>query len=144
MAKKMSLDHVLIDQMDDDEDENVDLETILRHGAEALFQEEAADISYDSTSVDKLLDRSSKEDTETGNNASADTQFSFARVWANDKGDMGGDLGDEGTEARPVDPSLWDKILKEREEEVALEAAARAEALGRVNEEGLMWTTLAR
>lgn len=129
--KKMSLDHVLIDQMDDDEDENVDLETILRHGAEALFQEEAADISYDSTSVDKLLDRSSKEDTETGNNASADTQFSFARVWANDKGDMGGDLGDEGTEARPVDPSLWDKILKEREEEVALEAAARAEALGR-------------
>ena len=129
--KKMSLDHVLIDQMDEDDDENVDLETILRHGAEALFQDEVADVVYDSNSVDKLLDRSSKENTETGNDASADTQFSFARVWANDNGDMGGNLGDESTEARPVDPSLWDKILKEREEEVALEAIARAEALGR-------------
>ena len=129
--KKMSLDHVLIDQMDDREDENVDLETILRHGAEALFDDAATDIVYDSTSVDKLLDRSAKENTEAGNDASADSQFSFARVWANDKANMDGNLGDESNGSKPVDPSLWDRILKEREQEVAQEAAARVEALGR-------------
>ena len=129
--KKMLLDHVLIDQMDEGDNDNVDLETILRHGAEALFQDEAADITYDSASVNKLLDRSSYEDTKTGKDASADSQFSFARIWANDKGDMNGNLGDENADTKPIDPSLWDKILKEREEEVAREAAARAEALGR-------------
>ena len=129
--KKMSLDHVLIDQMEEEEGNNVDLESILRHGAEALFQDEVSDILYDSVSVDKLLERSSQEDTGIGQNASADTQFSFARVWANDKGDMGGNLGDESTDRRPIDPSLWDKILKEREEEVALEATTRAETFGR-------------
>jgi len=128
--KKMALDHVLIDQMDAEDDAGMDLESILRHGTEALFQDDSQNIQYDSTSVDKLLDRSQVEDTQTGKDDSAESQFSFARVWANDKATLEDSLGDPSNEHVP-DPSLWEKILKEREEEVAREAAARAEALGR-------------
>lgn len=128
--KKMALDHVLIDQMDAEDDAGMDLESILRHGTEALFKDDSPNIQYDSISVDKLLDRSQVEDTQTGKDDSAESQFSFARVWANDKATLEDSLGDPNDEHVP-DPSLWEKILKEREEEVAREAAARAEALGR-------------
>lgn len=128
--KKMALDHVLIDQMDAEDDAGMDLESILRHGTEALFQDDSQKIQYDSISVDKLLDRSQVEDTQTGKDNSAESQFSFARVWANDKATLEDSLGDPNDEHVP-DLSLWEKILKEREEEVAREAAARAEALGR-------------
>lgn len=128
--KKMALDHVLIEQMDAEDDAGMDLESILRHGTEALFQDDSQDIRYDSISVDKLLDRSQVEDTQANADNSAESQFSFARVWANDKATLEDNLGDESNDRAP-DPSLWEKILKEREEEVAQEAKARAEALGR-------------
>ena len=129
--KKMALDHVLIDQMDAEDDAGMDLESILRHGTEALFQDDSHDIHYDSASVDRLLDRSQIEDTQTGTDNSAESQFSFARVWANDKATLEDSLGDSGSNKHTPDPSLWEKILRDREEEVAQEAAARAEALGR-------------
>lgn len=129
--KKMTLDHVLIDQMDAEDDAGMDLESILRHGTEALFQDDSQDIHYDSASIDKLLDRSQIEDTQIGVDNSAQSQFSFARVWANDKATMEDSLGDPESDYHTPDPSLWEKILKEREEEVKQEAAARAEALGR-------------
>lgn len=129
--KKMALDHVLIDQLDAEDDASMDLESILRYGTEALFQDDSQDIKYDSVSVDKLLDRSQVEDTQTGKDDSAESQFSFARVWANDKATLEDTLGDSESKEHAPDPSLWEKILKEREEEVAQEAAARAEALGR-------------
>lgn len=131
--KKMALDHVLIEQMDAEEDAGMDLESILRHGAGALFKDDdAQDIRYDSASVDKLLDRSQTENTDIGKDDSAESQFSFARVWANDKGLMEDALENlsDGDEHAP-DPSIWEKILKEREREVELEAAAKAEVLGR-------------
>ncbi|KAL8668139.1 MAG: hypothetical protein Q9202_000117 [Teloschistes flavicans] len=130
--KKMALDHALIEQMDADEEDSVDLESILRHGTEALFQEDDAnEIRYDSASVDKLLDRSQMENTDIAKDQSAESQFSFARVWANDKGVLEDDLDGESDSEAPPDTSLWEKILKEREAEVAREAADKAEALGR-------------
>ena len=131
--KKMALDHVLIEQMDAEDDAGMDLESILRHGTAALFKDDdTQDIRYDSASVDKLLDRSQIEDTSTGQDNSAESQFSFARVWANDKGVMEDSLGNISENDGPVpDPSVWEKILKEREHEVALESAAKIEALGR-------------
>ena len=129
--KKMMLDHVLIEQMDTEDDAGMDLESILRHGTEALFQDDSENIHYDAASVDRLLDRSQIEDTSTGKDASAESQFSFARVWANDKATMEDSLGDPEKEDSAPDPSIWEKILKEREEEVAAEAAAHAQALGR-------------
>lgn len=130
--KKMALDHALIEHMDADEDVPVDVESILRFGTEALFQDDDTnDIKYDFASVDKLLDRSQIENTDTAKDQSAESQFSFARVWANDKG-MLEDGAEEESDSAPVgDSSLWEKILKEREAEVAREAAVRAEVLGR-------------
>lgn len=129
--KKMALDHLLIEQMDADEDAGLNLESILRHGTEALFtDDDTQDIRYDSSSVDKLLDRSQIEDTLPGNDNSAESQFSFARVWANDRG-MLEEEGMDGSSDNELDPSIWENILKEREREAAEEAAAKAEDLGR-------------
>lgn len=131
--KKMALDHALIEHMAADEEESLDLESILRHGTQALFQEgDADDIKYDSASVDKLLDRSRIENTDIAKDQSAESQFSFARVWANDKGILEEGLEEEDSDsASAPDASIWENILKEREAEVAREAAERAETLGR-------------
>ena len=131
--KKMALDHVLIEQMDADDDAGMDLESILRHGAEALFgDDDTLDIHYDAASVDKLLDRSQIENTNAGIDNSAESQFSFARVWANEKGTMEEGLQDSSeNDQKAPDPNIWEKILKDREREAAQEAAARVEALGR-------------
>lgn len=130
--KKMALDHVLIENIDAEEDAGLDLETILRHGTEAIFAEDDPedDIRYDSTSVDKLLDRSQMEDTLPGADNSAESQFSFARVWINDRRVLEEEPADSRSEHVP-DPSVWDAILREREREAAEEAAAKAEELGR-------------
>jgi chromodomain-helicase-DNA-binding protein 4 len=132
--RKMALDHVLIERMDQDDDAGMDLESILRHGAEALFKEDSKeeDIIYDSTSVDRLLDRSQAEDTKTSDDKSAESQFSFARIWANDKNALEEKLAtEEETGVNSPDPSFWEKILELREKEQADEDARNAQALGR-------------
>lgn len=131
--KKMALDHVLIESMDADEDAGVDTEAILRHGAAELFDEngDEHDIQYDDASVEKLLDRSQIESTKAGEDKSAESQFSFARVWDNDQGILEDSLNNSDAEQKAPDPTVWDKILKERERAAAAEAAARQEALGR-------------
>lgn len=128
--KKMALDHIMIENMATADDAGMDLESILRHGTDALFKDDHThDIKYDSSSVDRLLDRSQIEDTQIDKDKSAESQFSFARVWANDKGTLEDDL-DVSDDPQP-DPTIWDAILKQREREAAEEAAARAEVLGR-------------
>ncbi|KAF2137238.1 uncharacterized protein K452DRAFT_321932 [Aplosporella prunicola CBS 121167] len=132
--KKMALDHVVVESLDADDLEERDVESILRHGAAELFSEDSGDqdIKYDNASTEKLLDRSQIENTRTGEDATAETQFSFARVWANDQGALEGllEINDDEEERIP-DPSVWDKILQEREKAAAAEAAARQQALGR-------------
>ena len=129
--KKMALDHVLIEQMDSLEPDGNDLESVLRFGAEALFKDdETHDIHYDSASVDRLLDRSQAENTDSGVDKTAESQFSFARIWANDTANMDNGLEDHMDDG-PADPTVWDKILAERARQVELEMASKAEALGR-------------
>jgi SNF2 family DNA or RNA helicase len=128
--KKMALDHVLIDCMDAEDDAGLDLESILHHGTEALFDDDnTGDIQYDTESIEKLLDRSQVENTKTGDDASAESQFSFARVWVNESNALEDQLGDSET-ATPNN-NVWDKILQERERAAAEEAKAKAETLGR-------------
>ncbi|KAL9638931.1 MAG: hypothetical protein Q9164_001240 [Protoblastenia rupestris] len=128
--RKMLLDHVLIEQMDADDDAGMDLESILRHGTEAIFaDDDTQDIKYDIASVDKLLDRSQIEDTQADKDKSAESQFSFAKVWVNDKGAL--EEGMEDIPEKAADPSLWDKILKQRELEAEEEAAMREKDFGR-------------
>ncbi|KAF2231693.1 hypothetical protein EV356DRAFT_281425 [Viridothelium virens] len=129
--KKMALDHVLIEKMDADDATGFDMESILRHGASELFDESREhDIKYDSASVDKLLDRSQIENTQAGNDNSAESQFSFARVWANDEADFDDSLHGTDTEEGP-DPTTWERILKERERAAAEEKAMVEKAFGR-------------
>jgi chromodomain-helicase-DNA-binding protein 4 len=131
--KKMALDHVVVEQLDADDIEEHDVESILKFGAAELFKDDNndQDIRYDDESIEKLLDRSQIENTKasTGDD-SAEAQFSFARVWANDKGTLQNDLDTVEDEVAP-DPGVWDKILKERQALAAAEALARAEAMGR-------------
>lgn len=128
--KKMALDHVLIERMDAEDEEGLDLESILRHGAETLFDnDDTGDIHYDSESMERLLDRSQAENTQTGADGSAESQFSFARVWANDKSTLEDRLGD--SESSTPSDTVWEKILRERERAAAEEAAAKAEMFGR-------------
>ncbi|GAB7328272.1 hypothetical protein MBLNU13_g00280t2 [Cladosporium sp. NU13] len=129
--RKLALDHVLIQEMDTDEADEQDLASVLRHGASELFDDDGShDIVYDSASVDRLLDRSHIEDTNAGGDKSAETQFSHARVWANNSGGLEDLELDQSEESAP-DPGVWANILKERERVANEEAAAKAEALGR-------------
>ena len=129
--KKMALDHVLIEQMDAEDAPDRDLEGILRYGAAELFEDNGEkDVKYDDAAIDKLLDASQVEHTQAGADQTAESTFSFARVWANN--DLGNVLPEapEAEETAP-DPSVWDKILKERERVAAAEAADAQQALGR-------------
>ncbi|KAK0109045.1 hypothetical protein ONS96_002876 [Cadophora gregata f. sp. sojae] len=130
--KKMALDQALIESMGADDEAGVDLESILRHGAQALFNDDDRnDIRYDSASVDKLLDRTQVETTSTDKDQTAESQFSFARVWANDQGALTDDVGKVDSDEAPSDPSVWDKILKQREADAAAEAARNMQTFGR-------------
>ncbi|KAJ9603867.1 hypothetical protein H2200_011388 [Cladophialophora chaetospira] len=130
--KKMTLDHVMIERMDKDDEAGEDLESILRFGAQALFEDDSAtdDIVYDSASVDRLLDRSQIENTKIDEEKSAESQFSFARIWANDKASLEEELPERTGNSTP-NPGIWDKILQERERVFAEEQARKAEAFGR-------------
>ncbi|CAK3742410.1 related to helicase [Lecanosticta acicola] len=129
--RKLALDHVLIQEMNEDEADQNDLVSVLRHGASELFEDSGdQDIVYDNSSVERLIDRSHMEDTKSGADKSAETQFSFARVWANDQGALEDAAVPEVEETAP-DPGVWANILKERERVAAEEAAAKAEEFGR-------------
>jgi chromodomain-helicase-DNA-binding protein 4 len=129
---KMALDHVLIDRMEADEDEE-DLESILQHGAQALFNnDDSADVVYDLPSIDKLLDRSQSEQAAIASEQTSDSnermKFNFARVWQKDSGTL-----EEVTETQDTaaDLTAWEQILQEREREAQEEAVRQAEGLGR-------------
>ena len=130
--KKMALDHLLIESMDGKEGEALnDVESVLKHGAAALFGEgeKKASIVYDSAAVDKLLDRSVQEETRQDGEKSAESAFAFARVWAQDKG---GEFADEMQVANDeINVGAWDEILRQREEEARQEAERTKEVLGR-------------
>lgn len=136
--KKLSLDHLIIEKMgaEGEEEEQVDVESVLKFGARALFEDEGDGaeekrIKYDSDGVDRLLDRSTIEETKTTEVDGTENAFSFARVWANDKGTLEeGVLGDDTSEP-DVETGFWDILLAEREEKAQKEAAKAAEELGR-------------
>lgn len=132
--KKMALDHALIESMDEQKEEVYDLESILKHGAEALFGSAKREtIVYDSAAVDKLLDRDrliAEQNPPEGEGQTLNDAFSFARVWDNGAGDVVTESLEN--EVDPViNQSVWEDILRKREEEARLEAEANKEVLGR-------------
>jgi superfamily II DNA or RNA helicase len=130
--KKLALEHLLIRSMDTEEeaDEN-ELSSVLRYGVAELFEDNGEqDIVFDSFSIDRLVDRSHIEAPAQGEGQSIENQFSFAKVWANDKAALQ-EAAEVDTVDEAPDPGVWANILKERERLAAEEAAAKAVAFGR-------------
>ncbi|XWW95939.1 hypothetical protein V2A60_003908 [Cordyceps javanica] len=130
---KMALDHALIESMDDDELEGADLESILKHGASALFNDDyqKTKIQYTSAMVDSLLDRSQIEQANVEENSSGETPFAQPRVWDSDKVGFDSLPMVEAEAPLPLDSGVWDKIIAQREEEARRKAIANREILGR-------------
>ncbi|KAI9009404.1 P-loop containing nucleoside triphosphate hydrolase protein [Phycomyces nitens] len=124
--KKMVLDHLVVDKMDDDGLESNDIESILKYGSKALFEgDNSKDISYDSTAIDKLLDRSNivKQDSEAVEEATDDGEkplsFSFAKVWSSGPDASGEEKIDELADDRQedVDTDFWNRFLESKRNE---------------------------
>ena len=129
--KKMALDHVLIEQMEADEADVTDLEAVLRFGTEALFKDDdSQDITYDLASVDQLLDRSQIENTKTDKDDTAESQFSFARVWQNTSGTMR-EISEELDEEHPTDTDFWGQVIERSYMRKEQEKQQLAETFGR-------------
>ncbi|KAI1136134.1 PHD/FYVE-zinc-finger like domain-containing protein [Hypoxylon sp. FL0543] len=131
--KKLALNRTLIDTLDAEGETAHDYGSILRRGAEALFREtDKAKITYDSASVDKLLDRSRLDNSLADGEATAETQFSVARVWDSTSNELTANNTTIGSdEATPADASVWDRILENRMNEYEQERKANEEKLGR-------------
>ncbi|KAG8427759.1 hypothetical protein J3459_006367 [Metarhizium acridum] len=105
--------------------------TVHRHCFSDDYQKGA--IHYDGPSIDRLLDRSQTEQTKVDDEGSAEAQFTYAKVWSNDKANLEDELkaAAEAEAPEPISSSVWDKILAEREEEARRQAEANQERLGR-------------
>ncbi|KAL0951419.1 hypothetical protein HGRIS_008111 [Hohenbuehelia grisea] len=123
--KKLVLDHLIVQKMEDEEGPGEDVQSILTYGAKALFEEEAGssrDIVYTDNDLDKLI---VKTETDVPEPATANQEggftFSFAKIWAADK-----DALEEVEEANEQDDA-WaqtlQKIAEEREKAQVVEAA---------------------
>jgi SNF2 family DNA or RNA helicase len=130
--KKMALEHVVVERMKIDEEENLeDIESILKFGTEALFaDDDSKDIIYDTAAIDNLLNREQYreiateqqkkeiEELEGKSTESGGFNFSFAKVWQ----------ADGTTEELPVDgeqttehndTDFWEKFLLEQQRQAA-------------------------
>ncbi|KAI8849170.1 P-loop containing nucleoside triphosphate hydrolase protein [Chytridium lagenaria] len=100
-AKKLLLDHVIVEQMDAKE-ESVDLESVLRFGAHALFEEddtlaEKKAITYTDKDIDELIDRAQiTEVEEDSGNPVPNKVFGYAKSWK---------AAESNSAAKPADPS---------------------------------------
>jgi chromodomain-helicase-DNA-binding protein 4 len=122
--KKMVLDHLIVQKMDDEESAGDDLQSILTYGAKALFNNEGdqsitcawflsdlfnevficfADTELD---IEKLIEKTEKEGDQE-EVAKDQLSFSFAKVWAADK-DTLEDVVDE-----PADADSWAQTLQQ-------------------------------
>ncbi|KAJ2932680.1 hypothetical protein H1R20_g4415, partial [Candolleomyces eurysporus] len=122
--KKLVLDHLIVQKMDDDEDSpGENMESILTYGAQALFDSEqvAKELVYSDSDIDQLIEKTEKEGDESDAPKESGLAFSFAKVWSADK-DQLEDVADEDQ----VDS--WAQTLqkinevrdKERQEEIAV------------------------
>ncbi|KAK6355909.1 hypothetical protein TWF718_000288 [Orbilia javanica] len=137
MAKdKLGLDHMVIQRMgaqgQEEEEQEVDVASVLAYGAEDIVKGEVKDIIYTPESIEKLLDREHMKDTigEQEEINERDAQFSFARVWATEAGERA-EMADEPEEEQAPDLDLWENIIQQRLDDAAREKEARLAEYGR-------------
>ncbi|KAJ7169708.1 SNF2 family DNA-dependent ATPase [Mycena filopes] len=122
--KKLVLDHLIVQKMDDDDDAGDNVESILTYGAQALFQADAAarDIIYTDTDIDKLIDKTEQEAEPEQTNEEGALSFSFAKVWTAEKDSLQDlveeeDQGDSWAQALQ---NLNEELEKTKANEIAL------------------------
>ncbi|KAG0303580.1 hypothetical protein BGZ98_006511 [Dissophora globulifera] len=130
--KKMILDHLIVERMEDDNLDPVDVESILKFGAKALFEEDSTtneDVKYDDTALEALLDRSKIEHNwdEINNGETKVSGFGFAKVWTETKGLVDEDIPIEPP-AETEEQGFWSTLLRDR---LAMAYAQEEELLGR-------------
>ncbi|TPX38888.1 hypothetical protein SeMB42_g06554 [Synchytrium endobioticum] len=129
--RKMVLDEVIVESMEKENLSKEQLSSIIKFGAEALFNESQNDsFIYDDAAIEKLLDRgffleelkSRKEDPTINNN----NAFSFAKVWTLDPAlPLSSDAPDgELIDSNP-DPEFWDRVLTGKTESLSLTKATK-------------------
>ncbi|KAI8990487.1 SNF2 family N-terminal domain-containing protein [Trametes punicea] len=126
--KKLVLDHLIVQKMDDESGTKEDVQSILMFGAKALFEENeesaAREIHYSEHDIDSLIEKTEKEGDQVETDAGAGSLFSFAKVWSAEKEGLE-ELPDEEAD-HPDEADSWVKALqliateraKEREQEV--------------------------
>ncbi|KAI8084780.1 P-loop containing nucleoside triphosphate hydrolase protein [Halteromyces radiatus] len=158
--KKMVLDHLVVDKMDEEEIEPDDIESIVKFGLKALFDEDDGpeDIVYDSAAVDELLDRDAQFKADTPSSSTTDTMdpatddttkdkkengfmsFSFAKIWQKQKGPVDAQndnlmqVNGEENQGKPDnadDDNVWERLLAKNREALEEEKLQQAEKLGR-------------
>ncbi|KAJ7042418.1 SNF2 family DNA-dependent ATPase [Mycena alexandri] len=121
--KKLVLDHLIVQKMDDDDDAGDNVESILTYGAQALFQAEAGtrDIIYTDADIDKLIDKTEQEAEPEQTNEEGALSFSFAKIWAAEKDSLQDvveeDQGDSWAQALQ---NLNEELEKTKANETAL------------------------
>ncbi|KAG1056087.1 hypothetical protein G6F43_001985 [Rhizopus delemar] len=130
--KKMALEHVVVEKMSSEEDTIEDIESILRFGAQALFDnDDSADISYDSAAIDRLLDRDQykavaeaqkEKDIAEAQDQKGGLSFAYAKVWKTDgtSEELTETAADEAAQA-----DFWEKFLQSKQEEVERKKAEK-------------------
>ncbi|KAI0673358.1 hypothetical protein C8Q78DRAFT_968243 [Trametes maxima] len=99
--KKLILDHLIVQKMDDESGTKEDVQSILMFGAKALFEENeesaAREIHYSEHDIDSLIEKTEQEGDEVEPESGAGSLFAFAKVWSADKEGLE-DLPDEAPE----------------------------------------------
>ena len=122
--KKLVLDHLIVQTIDEEEaDAPESLESILRYGAKALFEEgteeTASDIRYTEADIDSLLDRSEQSNVDQvgAGAAGPSLSFNYAKVWERKAGEIT-ELEDE-EEGTVVNTRMVNFINEDDDEEEA-------------------------
>ncbi|KAJ7786129.1 SNF2 family DNA-dependent ATPase [Mycena metata] len=125
--KKLVLDHLIVQKMDDDDDAGDNVESILTYGAQALFAAEAGtrDIIYTDTDIDKLIDKTEQEAEPEQTNEEGALSFSFAKIWAAEKDSLQ-DVVEEEDQG-----DSWAQALQNLNEELEKTKANEAALSGR-------------
>lgn len=129
--KKLVLDHLIVQKMDDEEGSKEDVQSILMFGAQALFEDEQdvekRQIHYSDHDIDKLIERTEKEGDEVESTSASGNTFSFAKVWSADKDSLE-EIPEEGPDtADQVDSwaQTLERIAAERTKVQAQETTGR-------------------
>ncbi|KZS95781.1 hypothetical protein SISNIDRAFT_325955 [Sistotremastrum niveocremeum HHB9708] len=128
--KKMALDHLIVQKMEDEEGPGENIQSILTFGAQALFAEDAESMAtqnvvYSEQDILRLIEKTEVEGDDTAPKEK-NMAFDFAKVWTADRETF--EDVDDG-EAAPTDDS-W-AVLLAKAEVAAKQQAIKEEVTGR-------------